>query len=151
MLPCVDGNSTLVQLVACCHRWTTQNIPWSNVNSLRPRDSYICASKIIPLVSDNGLLPGRRQSIIWTNAGILLIGHLVSSFSGILIKINIVHSQNAHEDDSLSPGRRKAVIWTNTLILLIGPLQYSVFKTYIYFHSRKCTWMCHLQNGVYFV
>ena len=26
--------------------------------------------------SDNGLSPGRRQAIIWTNAGILLIGSL---------------------------------------------------------------------------
>ena len=25
--------------------------------------------------SDNGLSPGRRQAIIWTNAGILLIDH----------------------------------------------------------------------------
>ena len=27
-------------------------------------------------VSDNGLLPGRRQAIIWNNAGILLNGPL---------------------------------------------------------------------------
>ena len=26
--------------------------------------------------SDNGLLPIRRQAIIWKNAGLLLIGHL---------------------------------------------------------------------------
>ena len=37
--------------------------------------------------SDNGLLPERRQAIIWTNAGILLIGPLGTNFSEILIEI----------------------------------------------------------------
>ena len=35
--------------------------------------------------SDNGLLPGRRQAIIWTNAGILLTEPLGTNFSEILI------------------------------------------------------------------
>ena len=30
--------------------------------------------KLTIIGSDNGLSPGRRQAIIWTNAGILLIG-----------------------------------------------------------------------------
>ena len=29
--------------------------------------------------SDNGLSPGRHQAIYWTNAGILLMGHLGNS------------------------------------------------------------------------
>ena len=33
------------------------------------------------------LSPGRRQAIIWTNAGILLIGPLGTNFSEILVKI----------------------------------------------------------------
>ena len=36
---------------------------------------------------DNGLSPGRRQAIIWTNAGILLMGPLGTSFSEILIEV----------------------------------------------------------------
>ena len=36
---------------------------------------------------DNGLVPDRRQAIIWTNAGILLFGLLGTNFSEILIKI----------------------------------------------------------------
>ena len=39
--------------------------------------------------SDNGLSPGRRQAIIWTNAEILLIGTLGTNFREILIKIRI--------------------------------------------------------------
>ena len=33
-------------------------------------------SKLTITGSDNGLSPGRRQAIIWTNDGILLIGPL---------------------------------------------------------------------------
>ena len=38
--------------------------------------TYICVGKLTIIGSDNGLSPGRRQAIIWTNAGILLIGTL---------------------------------------------------------------------------
>ena len=54
------------------------------VNSLRPSDAYI-VGKLTIISSDNGLSPGRRQAIIWTNAGILLIRPLGTNFSGILI------------------------------------------------------------------
>ena len=37
--------------------------------------------------SDNGLSPGRRHAIIWTNAGILLIGPLGTNYSENLIAI----------------------------------------------------------------
>ena len=38
--------------------------------------------------SDNGLSPDRRQAIIWTNVGILLIGPPGTNFSEILIEIH---------------------------------------------------------------
>ena len=41
----------------------------------------------VSICSDNGLLPIRRQVIIWTNAGLLSIGPLGTKFSEILIKI----------------------------------------------------------------
>ena len=47
------------------------------------------------LGSDNGLSPG-RQAIIWTNAGILLIGHVWAIFSEILMGIHISSSQKMH-------------------------------------------------------
>ena len=47
----------------------------------------ICVVELAIIGSDNGLSPGRRQAIIWTNAGILLIGPLGTNFSEILIKI----------------------------------------------------------------
>ena len=39
------------------------------------RVTHLCVSKLTSIASDNGLSPGRRQAIIWNNAGILLIGH----------------------------------------------------------------------------
>ena len=51
------------------------------------RVTHICVRKLTIIASDNGLSPDRRQAIIWTNAGILLIGCLGTNFSEILIEI----------------------------------------------------------------
>ena len=51
------------------------------------RVTHICVSKLTIIVSDNGMSPGRRQAIIWTNAGILLNGPLGTNFNEILIEI----------------------------------------------------------------
>ena len=51
------------------------------------RVTHICVSKQIIIGSDNGLSPGRRQAIIWTNAGILFIGPLGTKFNEILLEI----------------------------------------------------------------
>ena len=60
------------------------------------RVTHICISKLTTIGSDNGLSPGRRQAIIWTNAGILLIGPLGINFSEILIKINTFSFNKMH-------------------------------------------------------
>ena len=51
------------------------------------RVTHICISKLTIIGSDNGLSPDWRQAIIWTNAGLLLIGPLGANFSEILIEI----------------------------------------------------------------
>ena len=67
----------------------TQNILDSDRAELTHwgRVTHICVNKLTIIGSDNGLSPGRRQAIIWTNAGILLIGPLGTNFSEILIEI----------------------------------------------------------------
>ena len=60
------------------------------------RMTHICISKIIIIGSDNGLSPGRRQAIIWTDAGILLIEPLGTNFSEILIEIHTFSFQKMH-------------------------------------------------------
>ena len=51
------------------------------------RVTHLCVSKLTIIGSDNGLSPGRRQAIIWTNAGILLIRLLGINFNVMLIEI----------------------------------------------------------------
>ena len=51
------------------------------------RVTHICVGKLTIIGSDNGLSPERRQAIISTSAGILLIGPLGTNFRKILIEI----------------------------------------------------------------
>ena len=60
------------------------------------RVTHICVSKLTIIGSDNGLSPGRRQAIIWTNDGFLLIGPLGTNFSEILIEINTFSFKKMH-------------------------------------------------------
>ena len=48
---------------------------------------HICVGNLIIIGSDNGLSPSRRQTIIWTKAGMLLIGPWETNFSEIIIQI----------------------------------------------------------------
>ena len=57
---------------------------------------HICITKLTIIGSDNGLSPGQRQAIIWTNTGILLIGPLGTHFSEILIEIDIFSFRKMH-------------------------------------------------------
>ena len=58
--------------------------------------THICINKLTITGPDNGLSPGWRQAIIWTNAGILLIRTLGTNFSKILIKINTFSLKKMH-------------------------------------------------------
>ena len=60
------------------------------------RVTHICVSKLTIIGPDNGLSPGRRQAIIWTNDGILLIGPLGTNFSEILIEMYIFSFKKMH-------------------------------------------------------
>ena len=60
------------------------------------RVTHLCVGKLTIISSDNGLAPGRRQAIIWTNAGILSIGPLGTNFSEILIEIYLFSFKKMH-------------------------------------------------------
>ena len=60
------------------------------------RLTHICVSKLAIIGSDNGLSPGRRQAIIWTNAGVLLIQTLGINFSEILGEIHSFSFSKMH-------------------------------------------------------
>ena len=67
-------------------RWITH---WGRV-------THICVSKLTIIGTYNGLLPSRHQAIIWTNAAIMLIGHLWTNFSAILIRIETFSFKKMH-------------------------------------------------------
>ena len=72
--------------------WINNHIPqlYAGVLDLTHwgRVTHICVSKLTIICSDNGLSPGQRQAIIWTNAEILLIRTLATKFSKIFSEIN---------------------------------------------------------------
>ena len=89
------------------------------------RVTHICGSKITIISSDNGLSPGRRQAIIWTSAGITLIGPLGINFSEILIEIYIFSFKKMHL--KMSSGNCQPFCpWLN--VLLAGDLNAAVGK-----------------------
>ena len=88
MKPLVPGSCSLSG--ACTASHATLGIThWGRV-------THICVSKLTIIGSDNGLSPDRRQTIIWTNAGILFIGPLGTKFSKILIEIKIFSFRKMH-------------------------------------------------------
>ena len=60
------------------------------------RVTHICVGNLTIIAPDNGLSPGRRQAIIWTNAGILFIGPWGTNFSEILIGIHTFSFKKIH-------------------------------------------------------
>ena len=60
------------------------------------RVTHICVSKLTIIASDNGLSPGRRQAINWSNDGILLIWLLGTNLSEILIEIHSFSFKKMH-------------------------------------------------------
>ena len=90
------------------------------------RVTHICVGILTSTGSNNGLSPGRRQAIIWTNAGILLIQHLGTNFSEILIRIQAFSFQKIHLKMSSAKWRPfclglnvlSGILWTSRWIWL---------------------------------
>ena len=80
---------------------------------------HICVSKLSIIGLDNGLSPGRRQAIVWTNAGILLIGPLGTNFSEMLIGIQAFSFKKMHLKMS-SAKLRPFCLGLDVLILIGG-------------------------------
>ena len=108
------SGSTVVQVMACClkllpepiltnHHWGLVAFTWGKLDRKCSRNltlicvrklsthwgrvTHICIGDLTIIGSNIDLAPGWRQAIIWTNAGILLIGPLGTKFSEILIEI----------------------------------------------------------------
>ena len=98
---------------------------WSSSEECRltlwGRVKHICFGKVTIIGSDNGLLPRWRQAIIWTNAGILLIGPFRTNFSEILIEIHTFSFKKMHL--KISSGKwQPSCLGLNVLIDHTNPL-----------------------------
>ena len=58
--------------------------------------THICVGNLATIGSDDVLSSGRRQAIIWNNAGILLIGPLGTNFIEILIGMQTFSFKKIH-------------------------------------------------------
>ena len=84
--------------------WVYSATPWTMhtcIYNTKPlnhwgRVTHICVGNLTITGSDNGLSPGRRQAITWTNVGILLIGPLGTNFIEILIGIQTFSFKKSH-------------------------------------------------------
>ena len=105
-----DDQSTLVQVMAWCYQATStcnylsqcgprsmsHLVSLAPMGKLRGRVMYICVSKVTLIGSENGLSPDWRQTIIWTNAGILSIRSLGTNCSEILCEIHTFPFKKMH-------------------------------------------------------
>ena len=105
--------------------------------------THICVSIPSIIGSDNGLSPGRHQAIIWTNAGIWLIGPLGTNFSEILIEIYIFSFKKSHLKLSLGNWRQFCL----GLNVLIGPLGTNLNELWTNIQPFSCKIM-NLKNAV---
>ena len=93
------------------------------------RVTHICVGKLTIIGSDNGLSPGRRQAIIWTSGGVLLIGPLGTNFSEILIGIQHVHLSRPQ-----CPGIHYNLDWKRRAVTLLTFLSQEAL------HPRLSLW-----------
>ena len=133
------------------------NRAWKDVLTHWGRVTHICVSKLTIIGSDNGLSPGRRQAIIWTNDGTLLIRTSGTNFSEILRKIHPFPFKKMHLKMSsvkwrqFCPGLNSLISEPdNAALLLIGALgtkfielwikrqQFSYKKINLKMPSSKC-------------
>ena len=103
--------------------------------------THICVSKLTIIGSDNGLAPDRRQAIIWTNAGLLLIGPLGTNF----IEISIEITAFSFKKTRLKVSSAKRRLFCLVLNVLRGVFPMSINQTvhilYIYIgHQSESYW-----------
>ena len=134
-MTCMDISSHVTDIVNCLRLWTYRLFK----SLCRPRKkenlthwgrvTLISVGNLTIICSDNGLSPVRRQAIIWTHAGILLIGPLVTNFSETSNKIYTFSIKKRHL--KMSSGKwRPFCLGLNVLKLgITGPCEGNLLVT----------------------
>ena len=114
---------------------------------------HICVSDLTSIGSDNGLSPGRRQAIIRTNAGILLIRPLGTNFSEFLVEILILSLKNMCLKVS-SAKRRPFCLGLNdstVVVLKYSGLTWSMpWLLALPVHQQPWYWLCRVYRSLWF-
>ena len=85
--------------------------------------THICVNKLTIIGSDNGLSPGRRQAIIWTNVAIVLIWPLGRNFNEISIEIDTFSFKKIHL--KTSPAKWRPFCLGLNVLMHLPPIQKS--------------------------
>ena len=105
--------------------------------------THICVGNLTIIGSDNGLSPGRRQAIVWTNDGILLIGPLGTNFGDNLIEIQTFSFKKKHLKVSSAKWRPfclglSELNWSNSLLHVLWVKYTPIRKLFLY--KLKCAY-----------
>ena len=127
-----DCSISIAKAFEILQSWTKPSI-WSHFRTWLThwgRVTHICVGNLAIIGSDNGLSPGRRQAIIWTNDGMLLIGPLGTNFSEISIEIQTFSFKIMRLKVS-SAKRRPFCLGLNVLLthVWLGPTLFADNKT----------------------
>ena len=88
------------------------------------RVTHICVSELTIIGSDNGLSPGRRQAIIWNNAGLLLIEPLGTNVSEISIGIQTFSFKKMHL--KMSSGKWRPFCLGLNVLMYMASMTYGI-------------------------
>ena len=105
--------------------------------------THICVGKLTNIDLDNGLSPERRQAIIWTSVGILLIGPLGTNFSENLFVI-LTFSFTKMRLKVSSAKWRPFCLGLNVLNKLFTHLMSSVNVVIVFPAFKKRIWLLYL-------
>ena len=103
------------------------------------RVTHLCVGKLTNIDSDNGLSPERRQAIIWTNAGILLIRTSGTNFTEIFSEIRAFSFKKMHLKMA-SVKWRPFCLGLNVLLVVACALFAAFFRVAILAGLLQCQW-----------
>ena len=135
--------------VGCFVSVSITDVPWELTHW--GRVTHICVGNLTIIGPDNGLSPGRRQAIIWSNAGILLIEPWGTNFSEISIGIHTFSFKKIHLKMSCAKWR-PFCLGLNVLIssFQMASYVYIIWSTWtgmLLYQNTEVTW---LTLNVYF-
>ena len=99
------------------------------------RVTHICVGKRIGIGLDNGLVPARRQAIVWTNAGIPVIRPPGTNFSGLLFETHTFSFKNCIWKCPLENGGH--FVWASMCYGIWEITMVCIYASYIGFNESN--------------